>query len=66
MSRVGRMPIAIPTGVKVDIGQDGVTVKGPKGELHRSFAPRMAIALKDNVLTVSRPSDMRKTVACMA
>ncbi len=60
MSRIGRMPIAIPTGVKVDIGQDGVTVKGPKGELHRSFAPSMSIALKDNVLTVSRPSDMRE------
>ncbi|MBI2832195.1 MAG: 50S ribosomal protein L6 [Chloroflexi bacterium] len=60
MSRIGRMPITVPTGVKVDIGQGGVTVKGPKGELHRSFDPSMSIALKENTLIVSRPSDARE------
>ena len=57
MSRVGRMPITVPQGVVVDIKQDGVIVTGPKGELRRSFNPDMAIALNDNILTVTRPSD---------
>ncbi|MFC2024147.1 50S ribosomal protein L6 [Chloroflexota bacterium] len=57
MSRVGRMPIAVPPGVVVDINGSEVTVKGPKGELSRSFNPDMAIALSDNVLTVTRPGD---------
>ena len=60
MSRVGRMPINVPQGVVVDIKKEGVTVKGPKGELRRSFNPDMSITLKDDVLTVSRPSDNRE------
>lgn len=60
MSRVGRMPITVPQGVAVDIKQDGVTVTGPKGELYRRFNSDMAIALDDNILTVSRPSDSRQ------
>ena len=59
MSRVGRMPITVPQGVVVDIKQDGITVTGPKGELRRRFNPAMAIALNDNILIVSRPSDSR-------
>ncbi len=59
MSRVGRMPIAVPQGVAVDIKPGEVTVTGPKGELHRRFHPDMAIALEDGTLTVARPSDNR-------
>ncbi len=59
MSRVGRMPITVPQDVVVDIKKDGVTVTGPKGELCRRFNPDMSIALNDNTLVVSRPSDSR-------
>jgi large subunit ribosomal protein L6 len=57
MSRIGRMPIQVPTGVTVTIKEDGVTVKGPKGELHQKFHPSIAITLENNVLTVTRPDD---------
>ncbi|MCD6453105.1 MAG: 50S ribosomal protein L6 [Dehalococcoidales bacterium] len=58
MSRVGRMPIIVPDGVVVTIGQDNeVTVVGPKGELRRRFNPDMRITLNDSSLVVSRPSD---------
>ena len=59
MSRVGRMPIPVPPGVVVDIKQGEVTVKGPKGELHRRFNLDMGITLNNNTLLVSRPSDSK-------
>ena len=59
MSRVGKMPIGVPQGVSVTIDDSEVTVKGPNGELRRQFNPDMQIALDDNTLTVSRPSDDR-------
>ncbi|MFC1954163.1 50S ribosomal protein L6 [Chloroflexota bacterium] len=59
MSRVGRMPIAVPEGVTVSIEGDKVAVSGPKGELQGSFHPDMSIALDNSTLTVSRPSDGR-------
>jgi len=59
MSRVGRMPIAVPDGVAVNINQNEVTVTGPKGQLSRRFNPDMSIALNDSNLTVSRPSDSK-------
>ncbi len=59
MSRIGRMPIPVPPGVAVSINENKVTVTGPKGELNRYFHPDMTISLRDNVLTVSRPSDGR-------
>ncbi len=59
MSRIGRMPITVPLGVVVSIRKDDVTVTGPKGELRRRFSPDMAIALHDDSLTVSRPSDSK-------
>ncbi len=57
MSRVGKRPITVPRGVEVSIKGNEVKVKGPKGELHRTFHQDMAISLKDGVLTVSRPTD---------
>ena len=59
MSRVGRMPITVPQGVKVNIAQDEVTVTGPKGELYRCFSPDISITLQNNSLEVSRPSDSK-------
>ena len=58
MSRIGRMPIQIPAGVTVKIEKDNtVSVKGPKGKLKRAFHPEITIEMKDNVITVKRPSD---------
>jgi large subunit ribosomal protein L6 len=59
MSRIGRMPIPLPQGVEVDIKGSEVTVKGPKGELSRSFDPAMSISVDDRTVIVSRPSDNR-------
>lgn len=59
MSRIGKLPISLPQGVLVDIRGSDVIVKGPKGELHRSFHPSMSIALKDGHIIVSRPSDQK-------
>jgi len=60
MSRIGKMPIPIASGVKVDIKENTVTVTGPKGELSRSVSPEMVLNLQDDTLTVSRPSDSKK------
>ena len=59
MSRVGNKPIAVPSGVEVQIRDNEVTVKGPKGELSRSFPGDIGISLQDGVITVSRPTDSR-------
>jgi large subunit ribosomal protein L6 len=53
------MPITVPPDVVVKINEGEVTVTGPGGELSRSFNPDISITLKDNVLTVSRPSDSK-------
>jgi len=60
MSRIGRMPIPVPSGVKVNIAGDTVTITGPKGELSRSLPADMLINLEGDTLTVSRPSDSKK------
>ncbi|MBZ5751420.1 MULTISPECIES: 50S ribosomal protein L6 [Metabacillus] len=61
MSRIGKKPIEIPAGVTVTIADDNtVTVKGAKGELTRSFSPDMIIKVEENVLTVSRPSEIKE------
>ena len=58
MSRIGRMPITVPAGVEVKIGENNVvTVKGPKGTLTKELHPEMKIEMKDGVLTVTRPSE---------
>ena len=61
MSRIGRMPIAIPAGVIVTIADNNlVSVKGPKGELTRAIHKDMILTLEEGVLTVTRPSDEKE------
>jgi large subunit ribosomal protein L6 len=61
MSRIGRMPIAIPAGVTVEIAENNqVTVKGPKGTLTRVLPSEMAIKLDGSEVTVTRPNDLKK------
>jgi large subunit ribosomal protein L6 len=57
MSRIGKLPIQIPKGVTVSVNGQAVTVKGPKGELHRTMHPEIGVAVDGEVCTVSRPSD---------
>ena len=64
MSRIGRMPIAIPAGVTVDIAENNkVTVKGPKGTLERVLAPEMEIKMEDGHVVVTRPNDLKRMKA---
>ena len=61
MSRIGRMPIAVPAGVTVDIAENNkVTVKGPKGTLERVLPAEMEIKLEDGHVVVTRPNDLKK------
>ena len=61
MSRIGRMPIAVPAGVTVDIAENNkVTVKGPKGTLERVLPSEMTIKLEGTEIIVTRPSDLKK------
>ncbi|MBP2645216.1 MAG: Ribosomal protein subgroup [Firmicutes bacterium] len=61
MSRIGRMPIAVPAGVTVTIGDGNVvSVKGPKGELNRTVSKDMLIKLEDNTVVVTRPTDEKE------
>jgi len=61
MSRIGRMPIAIPAGVTVEIAENNkVTVKGPKGTLERVLAPEMEIKVEGAEIIVSRPNDLKR------
>jgi large subunit ribosomal protein L6 len=57
MSRIGKLPIQIPKGVTISVNGQAVTVKGPKGELHRTMHPEIGVAVDGEVCTVSRPSD---------
>lgn len=57
MSRIGKLPIPLPAGVRVQIDGNKVTVAGPKGELTREFRPEMQIAVEKGVLRVTRPND---------
>ena len=61
MSRIGRMPIAIPAGVTVEIAENNkVTVKGPKGTLERVLPAEMDIKQEGSEIVVSRPNDLKK------
>jgi len=61
MSRIGRLPIPVPSGVEVTIAGPDVTVKGPKGTLALSVAEPIKIEKEDGVLTVVRPNDERES-----
>ena len=63
MSRIGKLPIAIPAGVDVAIDGSTVTVKGPKGTLSRQFHPNIAIEKNENTLHVTRPDDAQQNRA---
>ena len=64
MSRIGRMPIAIPAGVTVTIAENNhVTVKGPKGTLERALPVEMTIKQEGDDIVVTRPNDLKKNKA---
>ena len=59
MSRIGRLPITVPSGVDVTIDGRNVTVKGPRGELHRELHPDMTVSREENNLVVTRPTEQK-------
>ena len=62
MSRVGKMPIAVPAGVTVEIAENNkVTVKGPKGTLERVLPAEMEIKQEGAEITVTRPNDLKRS-----
>ncbi len=60
MSRIGKRPVVVPKGVTVELQGSTVAVKGPRGELRRTFHPEMQLALADNQITVGRPSEDKR------
>ncbi len=63
MSRIGKSPIQLPEKVELAIKGQTVTVKGPKGELTRSFTDRVGFEVEDGVVTVTRANEQRQTRA---
>ena len=64
MSRIGRLPVAVPAGVEVKVAENNlVTVKGPKGTLERVLPVEMSIKVEDGQVVVTRPSDLKKMKA---
>ncbi|MBI1271558.1 50S ribosomal protein L6 [bacterium] len=61
MSRIGKAPIKVPSGVTVTISDSDVTVKGPKGELKRTFRPEVTVSQESDVVLVKRVADDRNT-----
>jgi large subunit ribosomal protein L6 len=59
VSRVGKNPIVIPSGVSVSLADGIVTVKGPKGELKRPVSSEVTVSIEDGQITVTRPSDLK-------
>ncbi|GAK43049.1 50S ribosomal protein L6 [Paenibacillus urinalis] len=57
MSRIGRKPITVPSGVEVTLDNTAITVKGPKGTLTRELHKEMKVSVENNEITVTRPSD---------
>ncbi|MDH7577510.1 MAG: 50S ribosomal protein L6 [Bacillota bacterium] len=60
MSRVGRLPVAIPAGVEVKINGNDIEVKGPKGRLSKEIHPGVRVSLEDSKIVVTRPSDEKE------
>lgn len=61
MSRIGKEPVAIPSGVDVDMSGDTITVKGPKGTLSQSLHDGVNVAIEDDQVVVSRPNELRES-----
>ena len=59
MSRIGKLPVAIPAGVEVKVNGQEVSVKGPKGSLTQTFRPELTIKVEDNIVVVTRPNDSK-------
>ena len=60
MSRIGKLPVAVPKGVDVKVDAGVVTVKGPKGQLAMEFHPEIDMAVEDGEIRVQRPSDEKR------
>ncbi|MBS1250326.1 MAG: 50S ribosomal protein L6 [Chloroflexi bacterium] len=60
MSRIGRLPVEVPSGVDIKINGSRVRVKGPKGEMEYTFSSSLEIALEEGQIVVTRPSDDRE------
>lgn len=60
MSRIGRKPIDVPSGVEVKLDGTHITVKGPKGTLERDLHPDMIVKIEGNVINVERPSEQKR------
>jgi len=63
MSRIGKKPVTLPGGVKATILGSSINIEGPKGKLTYSFAPSFKVEVKDNAITVTRPSDLKQDKA---
>ena len=63
MSRIGKLPVAIPSGVKISLDGNLLTVAGPKGSLSQQLHERMSIAVETDQVKVSRPSDSKQDSA---
>ena len=60
MSRIGKRPVEIPNGVTLEVKENTVAVKGPKGELRRTLPQEMSVALENGTVAVTRPSDEKR------
>lgn len=60
MSRIGRLPVEVPSGVDVKINGSHIKIKGPKGEMEFTFSPSINLSFKDGEIIVTRPSDVRE------
>jgi large subunit ribosomal protein L6 len=60
MSRIGRLPVPVPSGVSVAIEGRSITVEGPRGTLHRDLHPDMTVAQADGTIVVTRPSEAKQ------
>jgi large subunit ribosomal protein L6 len=63
MSRIGKQPVQVPTGVTVELKGKELTVKGSKGEMKKEFHPKMTIEVKENEIVITRQDELKETRA---